>query len=49
LLTAVTVGAGLAGYAWGPNYPRRASYAVTRGDVDVLTVGAVLGVMAEMP
>lgn len=48
LLTAVTVGAGLAGYAWGPNYPRRASYAVTRGDVDVLTVGAVLGVMAGL-
>ena len=48
LLTAVTVGAGLAGYAWGPNYPRRSSYTVTRGDVQMLNVGALLGAAAGL-
>ena len=48
LLTAVTVGAGLAGYVWGPNYPRRSSYTVTRGDVQMLNVGALLGVAAGL-
>lgn len=40
------VAAGLAGYLLGPNYPRRARYTVTAGDVRLLTIGAVLGVMA---
>lgn len=48
LLTAVTVGAGMAGYLWGPNYPRRSSYTVTRGDVQMLNVGALLGVAAGL-
>jgi hypothetical protein len=47
-LTAVTVAAGLAGYVWGPNYPRRSSYTVTRGDVQMLNVGAALGVMTGL-
>lgn len=47
-LVAVTVGAGLAGYAWGPNYPRRSSYTVTRGDVQMLNIGAALGVMTGL-
>ena len=48
LLVALTVGAGLAGYAWGPNYPRRSSYTVTRGDVQMLNVGALLGAAAGL-
>lgn len=40
------VGAGLIGYALGPLYPRRASYTVTRGDVQILSTGAVLGIGA---
>lgn len=48
LLAAVTVGAGIAGYAWGPNYPRRSTYTVTRGDVQLLNVGATLGGMAGL-
>lgn len=35
--------AGLGGYAFGPNYPRRASYTVTRGDVQILSVSSILG------
>lgn len=40
--------AGLAGYALGPRYPRRAGYTVTRGDVQILEWGAILGVMAAV-
>jgi len=40
------LGAGLVGYALGPNYPRRASYNVTRGDVQMLSLGAILGTAA---
>ena len=40
------VAAGLAGYVLGPRYPRRASYTVTKGDVLILSTGAVLGVGA---
>jgi hypothetical protein len=36
-------GAGLVGYALGPNYPRHAPYTVTRGDVQMLSTGAILG------
>lgn len=39
------VAAGLAGYVMGPSYPRRATYTVTRGDVQLLTIGAALGIM----
>jgi hypothetical protein len=42
------VAAGLAGYALGPNYPRRARYAVTRGDVQMLSTGALLGAAAAV-
>lgn len=37
---------GAAGYALGPRYPRRASYAVTRGDIQILATGAILGIGA---
>jgi hypothetical protein len=40
------VAAGLAGYILGPRYPRRARYTVTKGDVLILSTGAVLGVGA---
>jgi len=40
------VAAGVAGYLLGPAYPRRANYTVTAGDVRLLPIGAVLGVMA---
>ncbi len=41
---AATIGAGLVGYALGPSYPRRARYTVTRGDVQLLSTGAILGI-----
>lgn len=41
-----SVATGLIGYLWGPRYPRTARYAVTKGDVQLLTLGATLGVMA---
>jgi hypothetical protein len=34
------------GYLIGPQYPRRARYGVTRGDVPFLTIGALMGVGA---
>lgn len=37
------VGAGLVGYFLGPNYPRRASYTVTRGDIQMLSLSSVIG------
>jgi len=37
------VASGLAGYGLGPLYPRRAGYAVTKGDVQILSFGALLG------
>ena len=40
------VAAGALGYALGPRYPRAASYTVTTGDVQTLTVGAILGAAA---
>lgn len=42
------VGASLLGYALGPSYPRRASYAVTRGDVQMLSVTSLLGVAVAL-
>lgn len=42
------IGAGLFGYALGPQYPRRAPYTVTRGDVQVLSIGATLGAAAGL-
>lgn len=39
------VGAGVAGYLLGPAYPRRARYAVTKGDIQLLWLGATVGVM----
>jgi len=39
------VAAGLAGYLLGPAYPRTARYTVTAGDVRLLPIGALLGVM----
>ena len=46
LVAGSMVAAGLAGYVLGPNYPRKARYTVTAGDVRVLLVGATLGAMA---
>lgn len=41
------VGAGmLAGYVWGPAYPRRAPYTVTAGDVRAMTLATTIGVAA---
>lgn len=40
------VAAGILGYVAGPSYPRKASYTVTRGDVQLLSVGALLGAAA---
>jgi hypothetical protein len=45
LVVASIVGAGLTGYALGPRYPRSASYTVTAGDVRMLRVSALLGIM----
>lgn len=42
----VIMAAGAVGYALGPRYPRRSSYAVTRGDIQVLATGAILGIGA---
>lgn len=36
----------IAGYLWGPAYPRRASYTVTAGDVRAMTLGTAIGVAA---
>ncbi|HEX7019192.1 MAG TPA: hypothetical protein VF159_04230 [Gemmatimonadaceae bacterium] len=41
----VGVAAGIAGYMLGPSYPRRAQYTVTAGDIQMLRLGALLGVM----
>lgn len=40
------LGAGLVGYGLGPNYARRPSYTVTRGDVQMLFLGSMLGAAA---
>jgi hypothetical protein len=37
--------AGIAGYLMGPIYPRRARYTVTAGDVRLLPIGGLLGVL----
>lgn len=42
------VGAGVGGYLLGPAYPRRARYAVTKGDIQLLWLGATVGVMLAM-
>ena len=42
-LVAAMVGTGLVGYAAGPNYPRRARYTVTRGDIQLTSLGSTLG------
>ena len=42
-MVAAIVAAGLAGYGIGPTYPRRARYTVTKGDIQVTEIGAVLG------
>ena len=42
-LVAGIIGGGLIGYAVGPAYPRRARYAVTKGDIQVTEVGGLLG------
>ncbi len=39
------IGAGLAGYLLGPRYPRTAGYAVTKGDIQLVWLGATLGTM----
>jgi hypothetical protein len=39
---------GIAGYAAGPMYPRRQSYTVTAGDVQLLRLGAALGAAAAI-
>lgn len=41
----VGVAAGIAGYVLGPSYPRRAQYTVTAGDIQMVRLGALLGVM----
>jgi hypothetical protein len=38
--------AGGIGYALGARYPRRARYTVTRGDIQILATGAILGIGA---
>jgi hypothetical protein len=44
------LGTGLVAYALGPNYARRASYTVTRGDVQMLSLSAIIGTaVAFMP
>ena len=42
----VIMAAGAVGYGLGPRYPRRASYTVTRGDIQILATGAILGIGA---
>ena len=42
-VSAAMVAGGLLGYAVGPEYPRRARYTVTRGDIQVTEVGSILG------
>jgi len=44
-IVGAAVASALAGYLVGPRYPRTARYHVTRGDVQLLTLGAILGVM----
>jgi hypothetical protein len=45
---AAAVAAAVAGYPVGLRYPRRARYTVTSGDVDMLRIGATLGVMTVL-
>lgn len=40
------LGGGVLGYALGPLYPRRAKYTVTRGDIQMLSIGGILGAAA---
>lgn len=40
-----SVGAGIAGYLLGPKYPRTTRYSVTTGDIQLLWLSAILGVM----
>jgi hypothetical protein len=46
--SAAVLAGGIAGYALGANYPRRAGYTVTAGDVSVVRLGAILGTMAAI-
>ena len=43
---AAIMAAGATGYAFGARYPRRSSYTVTRGDIQILATGAILGIGA---
>ena len=45
-VTAAVLAAGVTGYLLGPAYPRRARHTVTAGDVRLLPIGALLGVLA---
>lgn len=47
-VNAAFVAAGVAGYLLGPRYPRRASYTVTAGDVQLVRFGALLGTLAAI-
>lgn len=47
LVSGMAVAAGVAGYVLGPSYPRRARYTVTAGDIQMLRLGAMLGVMTS--
>jgi len=43
--TALSVVGGISGYALGRSYPRRAAYSVTSGDIQMLGVSGLLGIM----
>ena len=45
-VVAAVLAGGALGYGFGPLYPRRATYTVTRGDVQMLTIGGLLGAAA---
>jgi hypothetical protein len=47
-VAAALAAAGVAGYFLGPQYPRRARYDVTAGDVTILWVGAALSTAAAL-
>jgi len=47
LVSGVLVASGVGGYALGRQYPRRASYRVTSGDIGVMHLTALLGIGAS--
>jgi hypothetical protein len=47
-ISGTVVGAGLGGYLIGPRYARQPGYSATRGDVQLLHIGATLGVMTAL-